>query len=498
MTDDAAGAPHLDPEEFRRLGHQAIDWVADYLGRVEDLPVVSPLAPGDVRARLPEHPPEHHESFDTVLADLDDIIVPGLTHWQSPDFYAYFPANASGPSILGELISAGLGVQGMSWATSPACTELETHVCDWMVEACGLPDRFRSTGPGGGVIQDSASSSTLVALLAARTAAGSLDDVDRMCVYASSQAHSSIVKGARVAGIPDDRVRSIAVDDDHAMRPDALAAAIAADRAAGRVPIAVVATVGSTSSTAIDPVPAIAEVCDREDVWLHVDGAFAGSATVCEEMRHLNDGLDRADSYVFNPHKWLLTNFDCSLLFVADRAPVLEALSILPEYLRNAATESGSVIDYRDWQVPLGRRFRALKLWFVVRHYGLEGLRAHIRHGIALAAELARWVDDHPDFVLAAPVTTSLVCFRHTGGDDINRSILDRCNRSGALYLTHTVLDDRVVLRMAIGAPTTEARHVRAAWDAIVAAAEGDGGRGGPVGGVGATPMPEIRPEAGE
>ncbi len=460
--------PHMTPDEFRRQGHAVVDWVAEYMANVEQYPVLAQVAPGEIRAQLPPHPPEHPEPFADVLADLDSIIVPGLTHWQSPDFYAYFSANASGPSILGELVSAGLGVQGMSWATSPACTELETHMLDWMIEACGLPERFRSSGTGGGVIQDSASSATLCAILAARHRAGGLDHLSRLCVYTSTQAHSSIEKGARIAGIPAERVRQIEVDEDFAMRPDALDAAIEADVAAGRVPAVIVATVGSTSSTAIDPVEAIADIARRHEVWLHVDSAFAGAATVCPEFAHLTAGLDRADSYVFNAHKWLLVNFDCSLFYVADRAPLLGALSILPEYLRNAATESGAVIDYRDWQVPLGRRFRALKLWFVLRHYGVSGLRAHIRRHVAMAEQFARWVEAHPDFELSAPVSVSLVCFRHRAGDDANRSILDACNASGELYLTHTVLDGQVVMRLAIGAVATEIHHVEAAWKAIV------------------------------
>ena len=461
----------MTPDEFRTAGHDLVEWIADYFERVEDLPVLSRVEPGDVRAQLPAEPPEQGESFDAILADVDRIIVPGLTHWQSPNFFAYFPANASPPSILGELLSAGLGVQGMLWATSPACTELETHVLDWMVAATGLPDRFRSDGRGGGVIQDSASSATLCALLAARDRARSRAELSSLRAYTSEHAHSSLAKAVRIAGMDSAQLHLIGTDADHALRVDLLAEAMAEDRAAGLTPFFVMATVGTTSSTAIDPVPALAGRIG-DDVWLHVDSAYAGVAAVCEELRFVNDGLDAADSYVLNVHKWLLTNFDCSLLYVADAEPLVAALGILPEYLRNAATEAGTVIDYRDWQVPLGRRFRALKLWFVMRSYGLEGLRAHIRRHVALAHELSGWVEAHPDFELAAPAPLSLVCFRHIGGDDVNQRILDECNASGELYLTHTRLDGGLVLRMAIGATGTERRHVEAAWQRIAAASD--------------------------
>jgi aromatic-L-amino-acid decarboxylase len=461
---------HMTPDEFRRQGAAVVEWVARYLETVEDLPVQSPVAPGDVRAALPPHPPQHPEPFEDVLADVDRVILPGITHWQSPNWFAYFPANNSGPSILGELLSAGLGVQGMLWATSPACTELETHVLDWMVELLGLPDRFRSDGDGGGVIEDSASSATLVALLAARQravdAGAGLGD---LVAYASAHTHSSLEKAARIAGLTADQVRVVDVDGEFAMRPDALAAAIAEDRAAGRVPFFTCATVGTTSSLAVDPVAQLV----HEDVWLHVDGAMAGSAAVCPELRWVNDGLDRADSYAFNPHKWLFTNFDCTCFWVADRAALLNALSILPEYLRNQASESGAVIDYRDWQLPLGRRFRALKLWFVVRHYGAEGLAHHVRRHVALAEQLVGWVEEDDRFELAAPPRLGLVCLRHADGDEPTQALLDGVNASGEQALTHTRLDDRLVIRVSIGQAHTEERHVRALWDHLRSLADG-------------------------
>ena len=467
---------HMTPEEFRRHGHALIDWLADYHTRVAELPVRPSVEPGDVRAALPAHPPEHGEAFADVLSDLDEVIVPGLTHWQHPSFFGYFPANASGPSILGELAAAGLGVQGMLWETSPAVTELETHVLDWLAELLDLPARFLSHSVGGGVLQDSASSATLCALLAAREratdGAATSAGVDRaLAVYASAEAHSSVEKAVRIAGLGTDALRLIDVDERYAMRPESLARQIAADRADGVLPCLVVATVGTTSSTAMDPLRATAEICGREGLWLHVDAAMSGVAAVAPEHRGMHDGLELADSYCTNPHKWLLTNFDCDAFWVADRAPLLRALSVVPEYLRTAASEGGTAIDYRDWQVPLGRRFRALKLWFVLRHYGAEGLRAHIRHHVALAAELASWVEAHPDFELTAPVPQNLVCFHHRDGDERTARLRQTLNDSGELYLTHTRLDGRYTLRMAIGGVQTQREHVAAAWEAITTAA---------------------------
>ncbi|MET0914433.1 MAG: pyridoxal-dependent decarboxylase [Acidimicrobiales bacterium] len=463
----------MTPDEFRRHGAQVVEWVARYMETVEGRSVLSPVAPGDVRASLPTHPPQHPEPFEDVLADVETLILPGITHWQSPNWFAYFPANNSGPSILGELLSAGLGVQGMLWATSPACTELETHVLDWMVELLGLPDRFRSDGAGGGVIEDSASSATLCALLAARQRAQDAGaDLGALVAYASPHTHSSLEKAARVAGLKADQVRVIAVDDTFAMVPEALAVAVAEHRAAGRTPFFCCATVGTTSSLAVDPVPTLAEVVADTGVWLHVDGAMAGSAAVCPELRWVNDGLDGVDSYAFNPHKWLFTNFDCTCFWVADRAALLAALSILPEYLRNEASASGAVLDYRDWQVPLGRRFRALKLWFVIRHYGAEGLAHHVRRHVALADELVGWVEADDRFAIAAPPRLGLVCLRHVDGDGATQALLDAVNASGEQYLTHTRLDDRLVIRVSIGQTYTEERHVRALWDHLMSLAD--------------------------
>ncbi len=477
-----AGAPHcppahMTPDEFRSWGYRAVDWVADYLTSLDSRPVRSQVEPGEIRALLPPAAPVDGERFETILADLDRLILPGITHWQSPSFFAYFPANASGPAIIADLISAGLGVQGMLWATSPACTELEAHVLDWMVDLLELPGRFKSIGTGGGVIQDTASSATLCALLAARERATGFDSNRQglrrtLTAYASGEAHSSIEKAAKIGGIGVSNLRLIEVDERFAMRPRALEQAIATDRAAGHLPFFVCATVGSTSSSAVDPVRAVGEISAREGLWLHVDAAYAGSAAVCPEFRALQDGLELADSYCFNPHKWLLTNFDCDCLFVADRAALINTLSVLPEYLKNRATETGAVFDYRDWQVPLGRRFRALKLWFVIRHYGVAGLQRHIRHHVALAREFADRVRASDDFELCAPVPLGLVCFRHRAGDALNQQLMDSLNASGKLYLTHTRLGDRLVLRLAVGGTYTERRHVEQAWARIRETAE--------------------------
>jgi len=471
MSDDPR-SHHMSIEEFRRSGRDVIDWIADYHRRVESFPVLSRVKPGEIRAALPPNPPAEGEPFDAMLRDVGEIILPGLTHWQSPNFFAFFPSNTSGPSILGELLSAGLAVQGMMWTTSPSCTELETHVLDWLVGMLGLPEKFLSTGKGGGVIQDTASSASLCALLAAReratSGASNEDGCDgRLTAYTSTQAHSSIEKAVKIAGIGRRNLRAIEADSSFAMRPEALAEAIARDRREGKVPCFVCATVGTTSSNAIDPVRAIGEICREAGVWLHVDAAMSGTAALCPEFRWIQEGLELADSYCFNPHKWMFTNFDCDCFYVADRAPLIEALSILPEYLRNQATASGAVIDYRDWHIPLGRRFRALKLWFVIRHFGVEGLRAEVRRHVDLAQTFAGWVREDERFELAAPVPLNLVCFRLRSGDEQNQALLDRLNASGDLYLTHTRLDGRITLRMSIGQAHTEFRHVEQAWQRI-------------------------------
>lgn len=459
----------MTPEEFRRHGKAVVDWIADYYERVESYPVMSQAKPGQIRASLPKSAPQQSETFEAMMLDVEKLILPGITHWQSPNFFAFFPSNTSFPSIMGEMLSAGLGVQGMLWATSPACTELETHVLDWLVDMLALPQSFSSASKGGGVIQDTASSSSLCALLAARERATNFASNERGCdgrlvAYTSSQAHSSIEKAVKIAGMGRGNLRLIGVDENFAMKPEALAAQINRDIAEGRVPCFVSATVGTTSSNAMDPVRAIGEICREHKIWLHVDAAMSGTAALCPEFRWIHDGLELADSYCFNPHKWMFTNFDCDCFYVADRKALINIMSVLPEYLRNQATESGAVIDYRDWHVPLGRRFRALKLWFVIRHYGVEGLQHHVRRHVELAQQFASWVRDDKQFELAAPAPLNLVCFRHRAGDAVNQSLMDRLNQSGDLYLTHTKLDGKFTLRLCIGQTTTELSHVQRAW----------------------------------
>jgi aromatic-L-amino-acid decarboxylase len=471
----------MSPEEFRRQGHAVVDWIADYHSRVESFPVLSRVQPGEIRSKLPANAPEQGEAFEQILADMERVVLPGITHWQSPNFYAYFPANASGPAILGDLLSAGLGVQGMLWSTSPACTEVETHVLDWLVPMLGLPDKFLSSSSGGGVIQDTASSASLCALLAARErathfASNRKGGDGRLVAYCSTQTHSSIEKAMKVAGLGSDNLRQIEVDKNFAMRPEALARQIESDIKAGLIPCFVCATVGTTSSCAVDPVSEIGSICRAHNLWLHVDSAMSGTAALCPEFRFLNDGVELADSYCFNPHKWMFTNCDCSVLYIADRKQLIQTLSVLPEYLRNQATESGAVIDYRDWHIPLGRRFRSLKLWFVIRHYGIEGLQHHIREHVRLAQQFAAWVGDDHRFELAAPVRLNLVCFRLRSGDQANQQLMDRLNGSGDLYLTHTKLDGKHTLRFCVGQTNTQERHVERAWQRVQQETEKFGG----------------------
>ncbi len=469
-------SPHMSPEEFRRHGHAVVDWIADYYSRVESFPVLSRAKPGEIRAQLPPSPPQRGEPFEQIFADVDRIILPGVTHWQSPNFFAYFSANASGPAILGDLLSSGLGVQGMLWSTSPACTELETHVLDWLVPMLGLPEKFLSSTAGGGVIQDTASSANLCALLAARERATQFASNQKGCdgrivAYASTQTHSSVEKAAKIAGLGSENLRVIEVDEKFAMRTDALALQIDADKKSGLLPCFVCATVGTTSSNAIDPVRELGALCREHRLWLHVDAAMSGTASLCPEFRFIHDGLDCADSYCFDPHKWMLTNFDCSCFYVADRGHLIRTLSVLPEYLRNQATESGAVIDYRDWHIQLGRRFRSLKLWFVIRHYGIEGLQQHVREHVRLAQHFASWVRNDNRFVLAAPVPLNLICFRLRSGDDDNQRLMDKLNQGGKMFLTHTRLDGKLTLRLCIGQTNTEAHHVEQAWQLIQQAA---------------------------
>lgn len=459
---------HLTPQEFRELGHRYVDWVAGYWERVGDLPVQPPVTPGQVFDALPDSPPGTGDDLGDVLVDLDELVVPALTHWQHPSFFAFFPANTSGPAVLADLVSSGLGVNGMNWATSPACTEVEQKMLDWFVELLGLPDHFRhgAAGAGGGVLQDSASSSTLVAMLAARHRVSAGGDLSTLRLYTSDQAHSSVVKGARVAGLAGHQVRAVPTDDAFAMDAGALAAAVDADRDDGLTPFFCCATAGTTSSMAFDPVPDIAEICRQAGMWCHVDAAMAGSAAVCEELRWVHEGAGAVDSWSFNPHKWLFTTFDCSCLWFADARPVVEALSITPAYLRNAQSESGAVVDFRDWQIPLGRRFRSLKPWLVMRHYGADGLARHVREHVRLARLLADRILDDQRFTFAAPPALNLVVFRCTGPDADARTteLLEAVNASGEALLTPTMLDGAPAIRVCVGQTWTTEAHVDELW----------------------------------
>lgn len=464
------GVARMDAQQFRQHGHEIIEVIATYLETIEERPVSSGLQPGDVRAQLPEHPPQDPEEFSAVLNDLHDIIIPGLTHWQHPSFFAFFPGNSSYSSILAEFLTAGLGVQGMIWASSPACTEVETLMLDWMQELLGLPGKFRSTTPtGGGVIQGSASEATLASILAARWRAtkGAINadgDTSRLIAYCTAQTHSSIEKGLRIAGIGTDNIRIVEHDEHFAMKPTALRAQIMADTAGGLQPFWVCSTMGTTSSGAFDPTIALGEISQEYGLWLHVDGAMHGIAALAPEFRWVNDGLDQADSYCTNPHKWMGVNFDCDLFWTSDRQALLGALSILPEYLRSAAAESGAAIDYRDWQIPLGRRFRSLKLWFALRLDGLTSFQELIRNHVALTQELAEMVASDERFEIVAPHPLNLLCLRLVGDDVATDQLIERVNATGRALFTRTVLNGRSVLRFSIGSRTTARDHVVRAW----------------------------------
>jgi aromatic-L-amino-acid decarboxylase len=455
----------MTPDEFRARGYEMVDWIADYLETVGERRILPDVEPGDIRAMLPDHAPEDPESFDAILADLDRVVMPGVTHWQSPGWFSYFPANSSPPSILGEMASAGLGVQGMLWSTSPAATELESVVLDWLVDLMGLPSTWKTTNAGGGVINQSASDSNHLMLVVARQRAAHLGPVENMVAYASQQAHSSVERGARIAGYG--HVRLVGVDDRYAMDPARLREQVATDREAGLIPVAVTSVIGTTATTAVDPLDAINEIAVAGGMWHHVDAAYAGNAMICPEFRLYLAGVEGADSYTFNPHKWLLTNFDCNILYVADRAALIETLSILPPYLRNEATDSGAVIDYRDWHVSLGRRFRALKLWFVIRSYGAVGLRNLVRGHVALADDLAARLETDPRFELVAPHPFGLVCFRAAAGDEATQRLAEAINASGHAAVTAMQLDDRYIIRVSIGQAYTDRLHVERLWSLI-------------------------------
>ncbi len=470
----------MNNDDFRQHGHQLIDWIADYLEHADQHPVMARTKPGDISKLIGDQAPEEGEPMDRIMADFQRDILPGVTHWNHPRFFAYFPANNSGPSILGEMLSAGLGVNAMLWQTSPAATELEEKVMIWLGKLIGVPTGFR------GVIQDTASTATLCALVCARERISGyksnqtgLDQAGTLRIYASREAHSSVVKGARIAGFGAENVVLIDIDDSRAMSAADLTTQIATDLAAGLTPCAVVATVGTTGCTAIDPLTEIGPIARKHDLWLHVDAALAGTAAILPEKRWIFDGLDHADSLVFNPHKWMFTNFDCSAYYVKDPDHLERTMAIHPEYLKTGRDRE--VTNYMDWGIQLGRRFRALKLWFVLRNFGAVKIREMIAAHLALAADFASWVDADPDWERLAAVPLNTVCFRYKPTDvsdeqelaKINEAILSRVNQDGVIYLTHTRLDDVLTLRLAIGQTRTEAKHVAEAWDELQKAAAG-------------------------
>ncbi len=464
----------MTPEEFRRFGHEMVDWIADYRAGLSERPVMARSAPGEIKASLPASPPESAEPFADILSDVDRLLVPGLSLWQHPSFFGYFPSNGSLASVLGDFLSTGLGVLGLSWQSSPALTELEEVTTDWMRQAVGL------SGAWSGVIQDTASTSTLLALLCARErttdfglARGGLQaEPKALRVYVSEHSHSSVEKAALLAGFGRDNLRQVATDERFAMRPEALAAAILADLAAGHRPCAVVATTGSTTTTAFDPLAEIAEIAQAHALWLHVDAAMAGSAMILPECRPLWQGVERADSVVWNVHKWLGVAFDCSLYYVRDPDHLIRVMSTRPSYLRS--TVDDQVKNLRDWGLPLGRRFRALKLWFLLREQGLEGLRARLRRDLANAQWLAEQVRATPGWRVLAPVPLQTVCLRHEPpgleGEVLDRHTLawaEKANASGKAYLTPALLEGRWMVRVSIGAEATERADVAALWELL-------------------------------
>ena len=478
----------MDLDEFRRWGHDLVDWIADYLAQPESYPVLSRNRPGEIMDSLPTEAPEMPESMATIMADFEKVILPGITHWNHPGFFAYFGITGSGPGILGEMLSAALNVNGMLWRTSPAATELETLTLDWLRQMMGLPAQFQ------GIITDTASISSMLAIAAARESLGSgirergmagRADLPRLRIYISEQTHSSVEKGAITVGIGQEGVRKIPVDDAFRMKPGLLAEAIAEDLENGWRPMMVTATVGTTATTSIDPVPKIAAICKQYDLWLHVDAAYGGAAALLPEMRHVLDGVSEADSFVVNPHKWLFTPIDCSAFYVRQPEILRQAFTLVPDYLKS---EEEGVTNYMDWGVQLGRRFRALKLWLVLRYFGRQGLADRIREHIRLGQLLANWIDDDPDFQRLAPTPFSTVCFRacpeqlarelesaepdrvqqiESYLEEINGRIVKGVNDTGEIFLAPTRLNGRFTIRLAIGNIRSDEAIIRRSWQLI-------------------------------
>ncbi len=462
-----------DLEKFREYAHRVVDRMVEYYRNLEDYPVKSPVTPGDIYDRLPPLPPQQGESMEDILQDFDEKIIPGMTHWQSPNFFAYFPANSSYPSVLAEMLTATLAAQCMIWETSPAAAELEEKMMQWLLQMMGLPSAWE------GVIQDTASTATLASLITAREKRSGyminekgFSGKEKFRIYASTETHSSIEKAVKIAGFGRSNLVKCRVREDLSLDPEDLRSRIREDLKAGYTPLAVVATLGTTSTTAIDPVREIAEVAGEFDLWVHVDAALAGSALILPEYRWMIEGIENVDTFVFNPHKWLFTNFDCSAYFVKDKEALLHTFEILPEYLKTKT--HGHVNDYRDWGIPLGRRFRALKLWFVIRSFGVSGLQAMLREHLRLAAWIRDEIKKEPSFELMAPVPLNTVCFRYHPDnkdekelDRLNTQLLDQLNRSGKAYFTHTRINGKYAIRFMIGQTHTREEHVKKAWELI-------------------------------
>jgi len=463
---------HWNPDEVRKNAHKAVDWVVDYLEGIESRRVYSNVEPGQIFSDLPEKAPMAGETFDEILHDMDQIVMPGLTHWQHPSWFAFFNANTSGPSLAADILSSGLAVQGMLWQTSPACTEVETRMMDWLLDLLGLPQEFHSSGEGGGVIQDTASSATLCALIAARERVSEFD-VDRngvdkkMTVYASGQTHSSIEKSVRIAGLGSEQFRTIPTDEKLRIDVGAFEKQVQMDLEAGCLPTMAVATVGTTATTAVDQVKEMAAVCQRYNIWLHVDSAHAGTAAIVPEMRWIHEGVQEADSFTFNPHKWMFVGFDCNAFWVKDKKTLVKSLSVLPEYLRNAATESGNVIDYRDWHIPLGRRFRALKLWFVMRSYGSQGLKELIAEHLEWAQWFENQVLQDSNWRITHLRTMNLVCVAHHSGNEQTEKIAELINEQGEMSVTSTLVEGERIIRFCFGGTQTRFEHVKAAYERL-------------------------------
>ncbi|KAK9087734.1 hypothetical protein Syun_030128 [Stephania yunnanensis] len=469
----------MDAEQLREHAHKMVDFIADYYKSIESFPVLSQVEPGYLNKLLPDSAPVLPESLQNVLADVQTKILPGVTHWQSPEYFAYFPSNSSTAGFLGEMLSAGLNIVGFSWVTSPAATELEVIVLDWLAKMLKLPSDFLSQGQGGGVIQGTASEAVLVVLLAARDnflRRFGKNSLPKLVAYASDQAHASMQKACQIAGIHPENCRVLRTEssNNYSLSPSILREAIAKDVEAGLIPCFLSATVGTTSSTAVDPLFELGKITKDNEMWLHVDAAYAGSACICPEYRHYIDGVEEADSFNMNAHKWFLTNFDCSVLWVKDRNALIQSLSTNPEYLKNKASQGNMVVDYKDWQIPLGRRFRSLKLWMVLRLYGVENLQSYIRNHIKLAKHFEELVSLDQRFEIMAPRTFALVCFRLRApqndedcGDKLNKNLLEAVNATGKIFISHTVLSGKYILRFAVGAPLTEERHIETAWKVL-------------------------------